>query len=193
LGVEQLTDEALLEQFLGGRAECFDALMRRHEDRIFALALRMMGERGDALEASQEIFLTLWRRAPSFRGDSAFSTWLYRIGINTCHDLLRRRKRVPQPQEELPEPATGGRPGMADQVALRLDLTQALAVIQDDYREAVVMHDLGGVSYEEIAHLTGVPVGTVKSRISRGRRALAAALEHPAPAEPSKPPGARPS
>jgi RNA polymerase sigma-70 factor, ECF subfamily len=190
LEVDELNDEQLLDQFIAGRRACFDALVRRHEDRIFALALRMMGDRSEALDASQEIFLTLWRRARSFRGDSSLSTWLYRIGINTCHDLLRKRKRVPQPHEELPEPAEG-RPGMEEAIALRMDLARALTEIQSDYRDAVLMHDLGGVPYEEIARLTGVPVGTVKSRISRGRRALAAALEHPSSAEPSKPPGAR--
>ena len=190
--VDRLSDEQLLEQFLAGRRACFDALVRRHEDRIFALALRMMEDRSEALDASQEIFLTLWRRASSFRGDSSFSTWLYRIGINTCHDLLRKRKRVPQPLEELPEPQEA-RAGVEEGVTLRMDLAGALAEIQSDYREAVLMHDLGGVPYDEIARLTGVPVGTVKSRISRGRRALAAALEHRLPAESSKPPGARSS
>jgi RNA polymerase sigma-70 factor, ECF subfamily len=190
LDVEGLSDEQLLDQFLAGRRACFDALVRRHEDRIFALALRMMGDRSEALDASQEIFLTLWRRARSFRGDSSFSTWLYRIGINTCHDLLRKRKRVPQPQEELPE-SVDRRPGLEEGVALRLDLARALATIQGDYRDAVLMHDLGGVPYEEIARLTGVPVGTVKSRISRGRRALAEVLEHPLSAESSKPPRAQ--
>jgi RNA polymerase sigma-70 factor (ECF subfamily) len=192
LEVERLSDEQLLDQFIAGRRACFDALVRRHEDRIFALALRMMGDRSEALDASQEIFLTLWRRASSFRGDSSFSTWLYRIGINTCHDLLRKRKRVPQPQEELPEPVDAG-PDIEEGVAVRMDLARALAEIQSDYRDAVLMHDLGGVPYEEIARLTGVPVGTVKSRISRGRRALAAALEHRLSAESSKPPGARSS
>lgn len=190
--VERLSDEQLLDQFIAGRRACFDALVRRHEDRIFALALRMMGDRSEALDASQEIFLTLWRRASSFRGDSSFSTWLYRIGINTCHDLLRKRKRVPQPQEELPEPVDAG-PDIEEGVAVRMDLAGALAEIQSDYRDAVLMHDLGGVPYDEIARLTGVPVGTVKSRISRGRRALAAALEHRLSAESSKPPGARSS
>jgi RNA polymerase sigma-70 factor (ECF subfamily) len=192
LEVERLSDEQLLDQFIAGRRACFDALVRRHEDRIFALALRMMGDRSEALDASQEIFLTLWRRASSFRGDSSFSTWLYRIGINTCHDLLRKRKRVPQPQEELPEPVDAG-PDIEEGVAVRMDLAGALAEIQSDYRDAVLMHDLGGVPYDEIARLTGVPVGTVKSRISRGRRALAAALEHRLSAESSKPPGARSS
>jgi RNA polymerase sigma-70 factor (ECF subfamily) len=192
LEVERLSDEQLLDQFIAGRRACFDALVRRHEDRIFALALRMMGDRSEALDASQEIFLTLWRRASSFRGDSSFSTWLYRIGINTCHDLLRKRKRVPQPQEELPEPVDAG-PDIEEGVAVRMDLARALAEIQSDYRDAVLMHDLGGVPYDEIARLTGVPVGTVKSRISRGRRALAAALEHRLSAESSKPPGARSS
>jgi RNA polymerase sigma-70 factor (ECF subfamily) len=185
LDARELSDEELLEGFLGGRRDLFDVLVRRHEDRIFTLALRMMGDRGDALDATQEIFLTLWRRGRLFRGESAFSTWLYRIGVNTCHDLLRKRKRMPLPQEQLPD-APEPRPEVGEGVALRVDLAQALGRIQEDYRDAVLLHDLGGVPYDEIARLTGVPVGTVKSRISRGRRALAVALEHPSTAEPSK-------
>ncbi len=157
--------------------------MERHEERIFGLCLRMLHNRSDALEASQEIFITAFRRASSFRGDSAFGTWLYRIGINHCKDVLRRRKDVllEQDQLELERAGTSQR-GVDEAVTLRLDLGWALAQLSDDYREAVVMHDLGGVPYNEIATVTGVAVGTVKSRISRGRRQLARLLE---PAEAS--------
>ena len=176
---ESLRDEDLLERSLAGDEQSFAVLMRRHEDKIFGLASRMMGDRSDALEATQDTFIAAYKRGASFRGESAFSTWLYRIGMNACRDLLRKRRRDPTPQEELPEPRPTGARSLEDAAALRSDLAEALARVPEDYREAVVMHDLGGIPYEEIAEVTGVPLGTVKSRISRGRRALAALLEPP--------------
>jgi RNA polymerase sigma-70 factor, ECF subfamily len=153
--------------------------MERHEGRIFGLCLKMLHNRSDALEASQEIFITAFRRASSFRGDSAFGTWLYRIGINHCKDMLRKRKDLLLESDNLEiERVDIRQRGLDEVTALRLDLSKALAQLPDDYREAVVMHDLGGVPYEEIAAVTEVPVGTVKSRISRGRRQLARLLEH---------------
>ena len=176
---QQRSDLDLLESFLGGDNDAFSRLMERHEDRIFGLCLKMLHNRSDALEASQEIFITAFRRAASFRGDSAFGTWLYRIGINHCKDVLRKRKELLLESDQLEiEHLDTRQRGIDDAAALRLDLSRALAELGDDYREAVVMHDLGGVPYEDIATLTGVPVGTVKSRISRGRRQLARLLEH---------------
>ena len=174
---DDLTDEELLSSFLAGRQDAFDPLVRRHEDRIFGLAYRMLSDRGDALEAVQETFIAAFRRAASFRGDSSFGTWLYSIGTNTCRDMIRKRKRIAVPTENLPEPA-GTDAAVDERVALRLDVSEALAKLPEDYREAVALYDLGGVPYDEIARLTGGPVGTVKSRISRGRRLLGEALEH---------------
>ena len=176
---QQRSDHDLLESFLGGDNDAFSGLMERHEDRIFGLCLKMLHNRSDALEASQEIFITAFRRAASFRGDSAFGTWLYRIGINHCKDVLRKRKELLLESDQLEiERGDTRQPGIDEAAALRLDLSRALAELGEDYREAVVMHDLGGVPYEDIATLTGVPVGTVKSRISRGRRQLSRLLEH---------------
>jgi RNA polymerase sigma-70 factor, ECF subfamily len=175
----QATDEALLEVFLKGREAAFTELVHRHEDRIFTLALKMMGNRADALDATQDTFILAFRQASKFRGESAFGTWLYRIGINACRDLLRKRKRLPDPEDELPEPDDKGygSANVEELVATRLDLKRALAELNDDYREAVCLHDLGGIPYEEIATITGVSVGTVKSRISRGRKRLGELLE----------------
>jgi RNA polymerase sigma-70 factor, ECF subfamily len=175
----QATDEALLEVFLKGREAAFTELVHRHEDRIFTLALKMMGNRADALDATQDTFILAFRQAGKFRGESAFGTWLYRIGINACRDLLRKRKRLPDPEDELPEPDDKGygSANVEELVATRLDLKRALAELNDDYREAVCLHDLGGIPYEEIATITGVSVGTVKSRISRGRKRLGELLE----------------
>lgn len=175
----QRSDHDLLHAFLEGDNDAFSGLMERHEDRIFGLCLKMLHNRSDALEASQETFITAFRRASSFRGDSAFGTWLYRIGINHCKDVLRKRKDVLYESDQLEiERVDPRQRGVEETAALRLDLSRALAELPDDYREAVVMHDLGAVPYEEIAAITGVPVGTVKSRISRGRRQLARLLEH---------------
>lgn len=173
--LEQASDDTLLELFLDGNHDAFSVLMRRHEDRVFGLALRMTGDRGDALDATQDAFIHAFRRAPSFRGDAAFGTWLYRIAVNACHDVLRRRARAPVPEQDLPEEAHAERDD--ERSATRMDVSAALALLQEDYRTAVVMHDLGGIPYEQIAHETGVGIGTVKSRISRGRRRLAALLE----------------
>lgn len=173
-------DLELIERARQGDGDAFAQIMQRHEDRIFGLALKMMGNRQDALDATQEAFIAAYRRAGSFRGDAAFSTWLYRIAINTCRDMLRKRDRTPQPidEEGRIEERDGATP--ADDVAgLRVDLGRALDSLSDEYKEAVLLHDVGGVPYEEIARLTGVAVGTVKSRISRGRRKLAQLLEQP--------------
>ncbi|MGH2820296.1 MAG: sigma-70 family RNA polymerase sigma factor [Actinomycetota bacterium] len=187
---EGIRDEDLLARFLGGDERCFERLVRRHEDRIFSLCLKVTGERADALEAMQETFISLFRQASSFRGDSAFGTWLYRIGINACRDLLRRRKRLPVPEEDLLEvagDALGRTETRLDESAsLRIDLSRALARLPEEYREAVVLHDLGGAPYEVVARLTGAPVGTVKSRISRGRRLLAGYLEQRSEVQASK-------
>lgn len=178
-------DQELLQDYLAGDEAAFTELMRRHENRIFAMALKMTGNRADALDATQEAFVRAFRNASKFRGDSAFGTWLYRIGLNSCHDLLRKRKRDPIPEEEIDQ--TGEHvPGVDEQVVLGMELTAALGLLQEDYREAVVMHDLGGIPYEEIATITAVSIGTVKSRISRGRRKLAELLEHRASPDASK-------
>lgn len=167
-------DEELLRSFLDGDNAAFDLLMNRHEARVFAAALRITGSRSDALDATQEAFITAFRRAETFRGESAFGTWLFRIAINAAKDVVRRRK----PTEELTEHEARVSPQRLDEsVSLRLDLARALQDLPEEYREAIVMHDLGGIPYDEIAVTTGVRIGTVKSRISRGRRRLAEMLE----------------
>ena len=180
-----LRDEDLLQRFLGGSERAFDELVRRHEDRIFALALRMLGERSDALDATQEAFISAFRQARTFRGDSSFGTWLYRIAINSCKDLMRRRGRWGEPTEDAGVDVPS-REDLEGAVTRRLDLVAALAQVPDEFRDAVVMHDLGGIPYEEIARTMRINIGTVKSRISRGRRRLAELMEHPTPPPASK-------
>lgn len=174
-GTTEATDDELVDRLLRGDERAFTALVGRHEGRVYALAFRMLGERQDALDATQEAFLSAFRQIHRFRRDAAFSTWLYRIAVNASHDVLRKRKRlvvveevdVPDEHAESPD----------DSAVRRIDLRRALAALPPEYREAVVLHDLGGVPYEEIARLTSTALGTVKSRISRGRKQLASSLE----------------
>lgn len=172
-----LSDEKLLQRVAGGDQAAFSILADRHEDKIFGLAQRVLGDRGDALDATQEILLTIFRQAGTFRGDSTFSTWLYRIGINTSRDLLRKRRRWQREGDDIGDADLPGTARIDEQVSLRIDLARALDQLSDDYRDAVLLHDVLGTPYEEIARLTKANIGTVKSRISRGRRKLADLME----------------
>jgi RNA polymerase sigma-70 factor (ECF subfamily) len=174
LAPEPERDEVLLARFLAGDEGSFTKLMKRHEDSVFKIALRMTSNRADALDATQDAFVTVFRRAHSFRGDAAFSTWLYRIAINACHDLLRKRARS-VPARNIDE--TGSVRSPEDASTAQIDVARALAELPEEYRIAVVLHDIGGATHAEIAASLDIAVGTVKSRISRGRRALAAILE----------------
>ena len=183
--MDETNDRELLRRAATGDTKAFDVLVQRHEDRMFSLALRMLGDRADALDATQDAFISAYRRAKSFKGDSAVGTWLYRIAINACKDLIRKKTRW-DARDRIPSGRTETTPDLEDDVARRIDLRDALDRLPEEYREAVVMHDLGGVPYEDIALATGVPIGTVKSRISRGRRQLARFLEQPSTSEASK-------
>jgi RNA polymerase sigma-70 factor (ECF subfamily) len=171
--LEALSDEELVRRFVaGGSPDAVDVLLRRHQDRVFGLAYRLLGNRADALDAAQDVFVTVFRKAGSFRHQSAFTTWLYRLTVNACTDLARHRARQPVPAEALEAPA----PDRAGATDTRLAVQAALSALPVDQRAAVVMRDLYGLSYEEIATATSSAVGTVKSRISRGRDALAVLL-----------------
>jgi len=184
---EDLSDTELLTKAAGGSGAAFGVLMRRHEDRMFVMALRMLGERADALDATQDAFIAAFKQAKSFRGEAAVGTWLYRIGINACKDLARKKNRW-SAQDDVDEVVERdpARSSIDDQVTTRLHVQEALSRLPDEYRGPVVMHDLGGIPYEEIAAITGTAVGTVKSRISRGRRRLAELLEPQRHPDPSK-------
>jgi len=131
----------------------------------------------DALDATQEALIAIARGIDRFDGRSAFTTWLYRVATNAALDELRRRNRRPLAVEELPEPAEAS--GVDEVVGARLDVDRALATLPEEFRVAVVLRDLCDLDYAEIAEVLGVPPGTVRSRIARGRAALAATLGNP--------------
>lgn len=167
-------DRQLISRAADGDRAAFAELMARHEDMVFAVCLRMMRDREAALDAAQETFLTLFRKADRYRGEAAVSTWLYRVATNTCLDLLRKQKR--RPADPLPEGFDPGDPAGEDafgSAEVRPSIEAALAAIPDEFRAAVVLSDLEGLPLAEVAEVLGAPIGTVKSRVFRARRLLA--------------------
>jgi RNA polymerase sigma-70 factor (ECF subfamily) len=178
-------DQELVRRSLRGDRAAFGELMERHQRRVYNVCLRMLGRPEDAADATQDVFLTALRKLSGFRGASALSTWLHRIAVNTCYDALRRRSREVLVEEPLQEPAPSPDPsGAAD---ARIDVQRALIQVPEDFRAVLVLHDVAGLPYEEVAEILGAPVGTVKSRLHRGRVALARVLrgEQPGPPRPS--------
>lgn len=182
-----MTDRAaadldLVQRYLTGDVEAFDELMRAHEDRIFGLCLRMLQDRDGALDATQDTFLTVFRKADRYKAEAAFSTWLYRVAMNTCYDHLRRRKRKKtEPLPDSHDPADRASDAALEAAELRPDLHRALNELSDEFRAAVVLVDMEGMSLEQAADTLEVPVGTVKSRVFRARRILATELGNFAP------------
>jgi RNA polymerase sigma-70 factor (ECF subfamily) len=174
-------DDELVRRYLAGDGDAFATLVRRHETRVFNLCLRVLGDREDAADAAQDTFLAALRKLTQFRGDAAFSTWLHRVAVNACYDLLRKRRRQPllhlalEPGDAAPEPGPAA-PDHADEVSGTRDAAAALARVPSEFRIALVLADVQDLPYEEIAKILDIPVGTVKSRVHRGRIALARAM-----------------
>ncbi|HET7654123.1 MAG TPA: RNA polymerase sigma factor [Acidimicrobiales bacterium] len=176
-------DDALVDAARDGDRDALDALLRRHYDRIYALCRRMTGNDADALDATQDALIAIVRGLPRFRAGARFSTWAYRVATNACLDELRRRRRRPEPGlPDLDRTRSASTSASAADVDARVDIDRALASVAAEFRAPVVLRDLCGLDYAEIAEVLDVPVGTVKSRIARGRAALADLLGNPAPA-----------
>lgn len=173
-GRSALSDSALLEAHAGGDPDAFGELVRRHRDRLWAVALRTLGDREEAADAVQDALVSAFRAASSpaaFRGDAAVTTWLHRIVVNACID--RGRRRTARPADPLPEtelPAPGPDAFTAAEAAL--DVTAALAALPVEQRAALVLVDMYGWPVEEAARVLDCAPGTVKSRCARGRARL---------------------
>jgi RNA polymerase sigma-70 factor (ECF subfamily) len=178
----------------GGDRRALDALLRTHHDRLYAVCRRMTGNDADAADATQETLLAVVRGLPKFDGRSRFATWSYRIAVNASLDELRRRRRRPEPGLDevlFAAPPGGTHDASADASAQRLDVDAALARLAPDFRAAVVLRDLCGLDYAEIATILDIPPGTVRSRIARGRAALVPLLSGN-PSRPDQRPSERP-
>ncbi|WP_295753105.1 sigma-70 family RNA polymerase sigma factor [uncultured Oscillibacter sp.] len=191
-----LREQEWINAARAGDQDAFAELIQLYEKRVLALTQRMCKNPEDAAEAAQEAFFAAWQGLKRFRGESSFSTWLYRLASNACVDLLRREGRrqaaaslddedlnldmpasLPSPQEE------------AERRELREQIEKGLQTLPPEYRAVLVLREIHQLHYEEIAEALGVDVGTVKSRISRGRKRLRGFLLESgnfSPAPPSK-------
>ena len=174
-----MTEQELVRAAAGGDTEAFERLVRTYENKIYHLALRMCGSADEAADIAQEAFLAAWRGLPSFRGEANFATWLYRLTSNAAIDYLRRQKKqrgdLSLDDEELGLDAVDTAPGpqdAAEGAELRSAVSEGLRRLGEDHRQVLVLREIQGLSYEEIAEVLALDLGTVKSRVSRARSAL---------------------
>jgi RNA polymerase sigma-70 factor (ECF subfamily) len=182
------TDEQRWIERLRRRDEgAFNELVRRHQDPVFRLLRSMLGDAAEAEDVAQEVFVSVFKSIESFRGDAAISTWLYRVAVNHGKNrikyLARRARDAQRPLDERSEGQAGAgaamlatRPASPDQVAEGLQaedhVQRALADLEEEQRVLIVLRDVENLSYDEIQNVTGLPIGTVKSRLHRARLAL---------------------
>ncbi|MBW1999984.1 MAG: sigma-70 family RNA polymerase sigma factor [Deltaproteobacteria bacterium] len=180
-------DATLIQAFREGDRNAFDKLVLNHKNRIFNLCYRFLGDYQEANDTAQETFISAYRSLKRFRFESAFSTWLYRIAVNTCRNKLKSsgyRKKMVTVSMDNPLPAQGANPSVdipdeSRSPAVEFEKKERLTYIKDaisrlprDQREAVILRDINGFSYDEISEITGLNLGTVKSRIARARQGL---------------------
>lgn len=173
-------DRALLAAHVAGDADAFGQLVVLHRDRLWAVALRTLGDREDAADALQDALLSAHRGAGGFRGDSRVTTWLHRVVVNACLDRVRRaavRPTVPLPERGGSAEPADPRDSLAERETA-LEVEAALALLPVEQRAAILLVDVHGLPVHEVAGILGVPSGTVKSRCSRGRARLALSLGH---------------
>lgn len=183
----QQADEILIEQSRQGQLDAFNDLVLRYQDLVYSVSYRIMGESESASDVTQDTFLKAYQRLDSFRGGS-FKAWIARIATNLCYDELRKFKRRPQtyledltPEDSNDEPPIPSSADTPEDIAEQADLQQAIqgciSNLKDDQRIVLVLSDIQGMSYQEIANTTNVQIGTVKSRLSRARLAVRNCLQ----------------
>lgn len=179
-----MTEQELVTRAKGGDTEAFAQLVEANQNRIYSLALRMVGNPEDATDLAQDAFLSAWRGLERFQGEAAFSTWLYRLTSNACIDFLRKEKRK-RPAggilslDDTEEGATLDLPDyeadphrQLERSEVRQSIAQGLSALSPEHRRVLTLREVAGLSYAEIARILGLEEGTVKSRISRARLAL---------------------
>lgn len=177
------TDADLLQAHVEGDPAAFGTLVRRHQDRLWAVALRVMGSPDDAADALQDAYVAAFRRAGTFRGDASVTTWLHRVVVNACLDRLRRARvraadRLPDDLDRAEVLGREPEPDPLEEQERRDAVSEALGTLNPDQRAALVLVDMQGYPVEEAAAILGCAPGTVKSRCARGRARLVPLLRH---------------
>ena len=178
----EVSEKKIIEKVLGGDANAFEELVLRYEKTVYNLALRMVGDRDDAFDMTQEAFIKAYGSLSSFRGDSKFSVWIYRITTNVCLDFLRSKSRKQQVsltvsdddedvQLDIPDPNADPEQQLIKKISMQ-SVEEGLKTLPDKQRQILVMRELGGMSYAEIGKALSLEEGTVKSRIFRARKRL---------------------
>ncbi len=180
------TDEELVARAQDGDVESFNQLILRWERPIYALAYRVIGREEDARDVSQEAFLRAFRALPGFKGQAKFSSWLYRIALNLCRDWIRKQRRAPV--QQMPEGADpvemAGESGPVESIEelvarkeLSAVVSEAMALLPEEQRTAIILKEYHGMTFQEIADLQGCPLSTVKTRLYQGLTVLRRHLE----------------
>jgi RNA polymerase sigma-70 factor (ECF subfamily) len=171
-----LSDQELVRAALSGEEKAFEALVRTHADAVYGHAFRFFGDQASTEDATQEVFIKMFRSLATFDGRSAFSTWLFRVTRNVCLDMARADKKRPVPTDltQVEAPTTRD---FSDDVVMARTVETAIRALPPEERDALGAVTLYGMSYQEAAQTLEVPVGTVKSRVFRARRSLAYVLE----------------
>lgn len=179
----EVSEKKIIEKVLGGDANAFEELVLKYEKTVYNLALRMVGDRDDASDMTQEAFIKAYGSLSSFRGDSKFSVWIYRIATNVCLDFLRSKSRKQQvsltvsddddedAQLDIPDPSSAPEQQLMQKMSMQ-SVEEGLKTLPDKQRQILVMRELGGMSYAEIGAALSLEEGTVKSRIFRARKRL---------------------
>ncbi len=175
-----LADEAItIRRAQNGDGTALEELLLAYEKRVFSIAYRLMGSEADAADMAQEALIKIYRGVRGFKGEASFSSWVYRLTVNTCMDGLRKRKRAPislefASENGLPFEDSGTETPETRALSMERaeDIQKAINMLSTEHRTVVVLRDISGLSYEEISDTLKISVGTVKSRINRGRQRL---------------------
>jgi RNA polymerase sigma-70 factor (ECF subfamily) len=181
--VASVTDQQLVERVQNGDNKAFDLLVRKYQHKVVSLVSRYVNDHAEALDISQEAFIKAWRALPNFRGDSQFYTWIYRIAVNTAKNYLVSRGRRPTAyasdvddqedqtlQGRMKDVDTPEALALTDEI--RDTVLAAIDALPEDLRTAIVLREIEGMSYDEIAEVMECPIGTVRSRLFRAREAI---------------------
>lgn len=161
-----------------GDLKAFEVLIRTYEKKIYNLCYYTLKNKEDALDASQEVCIKIYKSIVKFKGDSKLSTWIYRVTYNTCLDYIKKRREDLCYEEAIltREKSDGGIEGILENRELRHDIRLCILKLADEFRTIILLRDINGLSYQEIADILNLQVGTVKSRLSRAREALRSEL-----------------
>jgi len=168
--------EVLVKEAQDGDTRAFEALYRQTSDRVYSVCLRMSGDADQATDLVQDVFVRVWEKLPTFRGESQFTTWLHRLTVNLVLQDRRSRGRRASREVASVDLDRFGRAARRSMPGTRVDLERAIAALPDKARRVLVLRDIEGYKYEEIARMTGVTLGTVKAQIHRARGLVKEAL-----------------